>query len=625
MKYLFAFMRRSGKKEQLFVIASYIVNIMIIAFFMMILTSFQNLTNDSLSPNDYNQAIIMLSSMLGVSLITIIFFQWLVGIIFKNLYDSRERFNLNLRLMGLGNKKLFFLYLKEYVLLQAVSVPIGSLSAAICYNAISSVFHFEVKYINLKSIYLSLLIHLGIVLFFLIFILGKASKTNLVQQMRGIHKDSPEYRWSVTSSVKSGLAILIMATIIYANANLDLYKDKAALLNLFLILVYFLTYDFTFWIFRLLFDWIYRLFHFNLLGIANKLYAGNYRKVKSVNYMMVVSLLLFLGLTSLFKTVRNSAYVVANNLRFASVEYSDTIQPVADHENVNDFFSLRLISGELQSSTLRVFGIDSNYTKRFETILLNPEMSLLRQEELNQMIDDPDWNGIIFPDGYISPENLGTEYIADIDGHRITFVVKSGYYINNYAETRCLVSKGFLEKKLGLRGFCNTVVSLAESDRVVLDHATKFTRSELVGKSYEKAVSGTELIELAEYVTISAAVIFLLNLIFVGAYKNKSDITKLRIIGLPAKKALSVYLIYYLMIIVEAFLGGIPLAALLSYHGISLVLNKYYVEVTGLIFSYKEAFLLFLFFLCVSAGSIYLSVGKVNKSDYRQMLREYGN
>ena len=105
-------------REKAYLYFSYIANITIICILIMIATGIRNITNESLSANDFQQMQSILSSVIFVAILAIAFFQWIISMQFRALFMSRKQFNNNVRLMGIPERALLKIYLKEMFFMQ---------------------------------------------------------------------------------------------------------------------------------------------------------------------------------------------------------------------------------------------------------------------------------------------------------------------------------------------------------------------------------------------------------------------------------------------------------------------------------------------------------------------------
>ncbi|MGX9758398.1 hypothetical protein ACWYRQ_19130 [Clostridioides difficile] len=90
----------------------------------------------------------------------------------------------------------------------------------------------------------------------------------------------------------------------------------------------------------------------------------------------------------------------------------------------------------------------------FEDIRIYTELGDINLEE---KLNNPNWNDIIVPSAYLGADNIGEEFTLNVYGKEITFVIAAGYYLNVFHHNNCIVSKEYLQAQLGLPDMANTL------------------------------------------------------------------------------------------------------------------------------------------------------------------------
>ena len=137
MKQIASMIIRMKGREKYFLIFSYMANVMVTCILIMIATGIKNITNESLSSSDMQQVQNIFTSIIAVSIIAIGFFQWIISMQFRALFESRKQFNNNMRLMGAPNKGLLKVYMIEMIRMQPVSVLMGSVLGEIVFRLLA--------------------------------------------------------------------------------------------------------------------------------------------------------------------------------------------------------------------------------------------------------------------------------------------------------------------------------------------------------------------------------------------------------------------------------------------------------------------------------------------------------
>lgn len=626
MNNLSKLLRHSDIRKQWISIASYILNIVIISFFMMIITGISNLVNESLSPNDFDQALAIIFSMIGIAIITILFFQWIIGTIFKSLFTSRKNFNLNIRLMGFSKKNLYFLYFKEFLSMQIISVPVGLVCAWGFYYLIAKFFLSPLGimdiHINALSLILSPIIHIIVVLFSITRAFRALSKISLSDQLRSSSVVDDKFTFTTRSYIKTVVGLLMLfgaLTPVFIKVD----PATASQINLLAIAAYFFLYDAIFFVFSKVIQFVYKNTKIGVLSITNQIMIGNFKKIKAINFMILISVVLHIGLQSAFLTARQAGYWTADeHVLFHSMETSAELNKAPSQYDVNnEYFTLKFIASKSQSSSIKVLGVDGGYIDKYEKIVLDPNLSDFSKEELLKNINDSSWNGIVFPESYISTHDIGNEFIATIDGIEIPFVIEGGYYVSNLSEFKCLVSKSYLESQLGMQGMSNIVFSLQEKENIWFENSTVMTRMDLINESYEKAVNSTIFMEITAYIVLLCAIIMLLNYIYLSSNESIMNIARLRGIGMSARNVASIYVWHFLIIIFEAFVFTAPFSVLFSASFCLAALDKYYFPF-GTILPHDQFFITFILFIVPALVVFFLSTAKPLLHTYPSLLRE---
>jgi hypothetical protein len=623
MNELYRALKLTGKGRRKALILAYILNIVIITFFLMVITGFKDTINESLSPNDYEQIVAILSSTIGISIVTIIFYQWIVITLFKSLYQSRQHFNTNIRLMGVKKIQLFSLYFKEFVSMQTVAIPFGVISGWMFYFLIAAAFNFQSKSVNVFSLWAS-----PIIQFIIMFATIAITFVNLSKQdslSRKIIRSNNTFTWSNGRIIKTiiGIVILIVTTylVITIHGSQTFY-----LLLLCYFIVGTLLFDLIFFLFNRFGYLISILTHSGSLRLSLLLSNGKFSKTRAISYMIIFSVAISVGLQSLWLTLRQAAYDSANNnIYYSAVETTDNLMDISSIKDNNTVYGLYYMAPKLGSNRVRILGVDSGFIiNKCETINIDKNLSDLTDQELKKDLDDPNWNGIIFPQSSIQPRNIGTEYKTKLNGIDVTFVIKGGNFPNNIGEFRCLVSRGYLEKVLGQTNKVNTAFHMGNTYKKAFQNSSIQTKMDVVKISHDKSVQSTDLIEVIMYIILICALVMLLNYIYLVSLQDKGDIARMRAFGMSAGKVNFVYLFHFIFIIFISYLIGILFAWILSLSGCNLVMNHIYLG-SGIIISWNFVLLLFCVFSVLSIVSFVLFSYRANKKQYLQIIREQNN
>ncbi len=131
-------LKKSEKGKRLALIIVYIINIAMLSIFMMLATGLKDVYNARFDTSDVSQIIFILFPVVGISIICILILQWIVMTLTKSIFESREKFNVNLRLIGASKEGLQYIYVKEMLLIQLITIPIGIFLAEIFWRCFLS-------------------------------------------------------------------------------------------------------------------------------------------------------------------------------------------------------------------------------------------------------------------------------------------------------------------------------------------------------------------------------------------------------------------------------------------------------------------------------------------------------
>ena len=143
---------------------SYVLNAVVVNIFFMLALGVENLVNDTLSKNDLEQIQAILASVIFISIMSIIFFQWIIAMQFRGLFNSRNTFNNNVSMMGLSNGSLMRIYIIEMFQMQIIAIPLGIIISEVAFYVLGNFLDLNYKFITLDKIVLAMLLHIIVIL-----------------------------------------------------------------------------------------------------------------------------------------------------------------------------------------------------------------------------------------------------------------------------------------------------------------------------------------------------------------------------------------------------------------------------------------------------------------------------
>ena len=377
----------------------------------------------------------------------------------------------------------------------------------------------------------------------------------------------------------------------------------------------------------ILLDILLIFIHRILSGIAKKLRirslvlsefiaVGYLKKNKVVCNMIIFSAMLFLGMQMLYINVRFCGSDVVDN----NVHYKDTVwYEEYQTEQISDkcYYGLKF-KYDKNGTVYYFYGIDDKFLNEYENIECDKKLSDI-SDTLSQKLNDKNWNGILIPNYYIQSSDIGKEVTYVIAGKEVTFKVAGGYYNNNLAHFNCLVSKSYLASQLGIDDEYNMLYlkDKMHGADLVNGKGKVVTQSfeEIKAESYEKAVSGTSLVEMVSIVIIACAVFALLNYIMLSSKSSIIDIARLRGIGLLKRQIQKIYIIQSAVPVVVSMLIASPLSILFAKIGCLMVFDEGYYS-RDLVMTPLLMLMLLMIFGVISVFMQMLVIRKVTTTNY---------
>lgn len=623
MKYIERSLYKVKCKEKFFLQVAYIVNVTVICVLVMIATGISNVTNESLSTNDLQQIENILSSVIFISVLTITFFQWVISMQFRALFDSRIQFNNNLRLLGAPSKFLLKIYIKEMVCMQPVSIILGWCFGETIYYFLAEILNIENKLIGAMQLLIALLLHVLVITLCITFTYKKTVSKSVVDSMRRHDERESGYKIDKIRTIM-GIGVLLISLLLLISNEIDNIKPLALLGIVVSIFILFKTIVYVCHVIILK---IAKQFRASELVLSEFISLGYLKKCSTVSMLIFFSISLFLGLQMLFQNVRMCGVdVVENNIHYEATVWQSE-KEIADNIHSSD------LRGEVytglkykvknQGSTWYIHGISIDFFEMWETInLCNYE-----GDDINGLINrfnDEDWNGILLPETYINEADIGSLLDVKIGDKVITFKIVGSYYSNNLAHWNFFASKAYIQKELGVQGQCNMVYLKNHDDIISVSNEQSVieTYEDIRKESYEQAVNGTSLVEMMSIVIMICALLALLNFIMLSSRNDIIDIAKFKGIGMTTFRVCLVYIYETLIPLALSMLVAIPVSIVFAKCACLAVLDSYYFQ-RDFIIPYDMILIIFSSFGGISILFRMLSLmGATDNKRYIRILRD---
>lgn len=573
MKELGRLLRKSEVKKRLRLLAAYICNLVLITLFLMISMTMDNVTNEKLNPNQYQQIVVILYSIIGVSIITIFFFQWIISQMFGALYESRRSFNISLRLIGMSKYKLYRLYFAEMFVMQAEAVPAGVALSFLLYKTVAYLIQLPQPDLKTGIVLLAVMIHIIVVLVSVSASLHKANKIPVIEMLRGKQERADSYKLRFWDYMKAALGIMLLC------ANEYLRREFYELSRLTFILAVILFQNVGYVVLNNILEKIGNLFGFGNLVFVQALNRHTYKRTKTIVSMMIFGVMMTVGLQAAYMSARRAVTDMGEkNIHYKNSIVLDRAVPLEEVWPGENLGLLKFFANSAAFPRIYLQGVNAEFLEKYETIDLKDTLSGISADALIRYSEDEDWNGIIFPQGQISEADVGRTFTASVGGVELEFVIEGGYYSNNYTELRCLVGNAYLQKKMGTGNTANIVFSLEDVDYGQYADSSAFIQSkeELVKDSAGKVIKSTELIELAVCIIFVSSLVMLLSYVYLLGREKELDYIRLRAAGMSCGQAISIFALHFGVMGIYAVMAALPCAGELAYAINDLTLGSYY-------------------------------------------------
>lgn len=602
---------------------TFIVNLIATSILLMFAFGLEDVTNETLSENDFDQLIAIISSIILVSILCICFLQWVIGVEIKALFISRKEFNINMRLMGVGSKDIGNIYFKELFQMQIIAVPVGFILTFVIYYLIS--LRTLLPWIGLNVIAAAIIIHLACILVSIKMVLRKLIGFDIAIMMRGqgIQRGDGIKSWSWWSAC-AGLLLILAALF------LDMLTSVEDI-ELIYMLGILLSGNVLFYV---LGKWIIIIadtMGISTVSFSERIQIGNYKKNKNTVMMLAIGIMLFFGLQIVFTSARYTTNIVGqsnlnyqNHISFENLTAEeDVIQAVNGKHGAIGLNYVFYI--EESSYPKYLNGIDKTYLD-MENIIIDESLSGI---DLEEKLDNPDWNGILLPNVNIGKDNIGKEMVLTIEGREITFIIKGGYYQNTFDKNIWLASKSYIQKQLGHEGVCNTLY-LADNDKRTLTKLKEIGSFDIQNKqtiilnSVNKVVQSTEIVEISSMIVIICSMVSIVSYLILGANENIRDIAKFRTAGLKGSRIRLIYMMQLCGCIFKGLIMGLILAVLFARVSLRAVLSGMNIRIV-LQIPYGMLAVLFVVLSILILSTYYMSTRRGFGEDFTLILRNNDN
>ena len=615
---------RMKSREKYFLYFSYIANVMVTCILTMIATGIQNITNESLSSSDQEQIQSILTSVIAVSVIAIAFFQWIISMQFRSLFESRRQFNNNIRLMGAPDRGVFRVYFREMITMQPFSILAGMVLGEIVFKVLSEWLDTSIQFIAPVQLIVAAAIHFIVIGICIIYTFRKLTRSNIINEIRGVNFAKENKRNTISDIIKFILGVLLFTVSTIATLTGERGSDRQAYGWFGILISIYLLYDFMILFTHKVISKIAKKIGIRSMIFSEAISIGYLQKSKASGMMILFSSMMFLGLNMLYTNVRVCGLdTVETRVNYAGSAWFDNIHGANDVSS--KIFQGLKYKTKHSGSNWYILGISADFEGTYEDIVLDHSYGG-NKDEMKQGLNSSDFDGIYMPNMYITEDDIGNEILININGIDVAFHIAGAYYSNNLSHISFFVSKSYLAKSLGISENAYNILYFSDQESwkefKTNEKCILQSFEDIKKESYEKAVSGTSLVEMVAVVIILCAVISLVNFIMISSRSDSFDVARFRGIGLSRSQVRKIYLIESLMPVVLSMIISVPASILFALIGCGMVFDIGYYQ-RNLIVLPMQMIMLLVIFALISLVTRMIALKKTISTDsYVEILRE---
>lgn len=599
MKQIIQQLKLNSKKERRFLCFSYILNVAFIAIMITFASGFMK--TDGLSESDASQAGLISSVMIIMTVVIVAFFQWLIAMQVRGLAESRQDFNIHIRLLGAPRKRLLHIYFAEMLRMQILCVPIGcGIALVLC--RIWTCIQADGMWIEPSKLILAVVIHLACVCLSDVLVMLAVTKGDVIEILR--KKQKIKRKRVAVTFIHLGIAVGLMAMIAGLSEvirNQDLSQSNISMgiqaLQLIWFLIAFFLYKPVIFLLDKVASMVAKVFKGYHFLYALKLCEGFSKRTKMMRLLLMYSFAIVQGLYGTFLSARTAlSDLPQQNIKY-EVEYhlenpvpETAIETMSQSDEVTDvidteYHTLSFKTGWKDGSAIHLTGVTEAYFGTFDTLKMD---AFAGETVTNGFADEDDFianylpmlpydsfDGIIVSDTLADEWNLGEEVTIHVNGVPIAFTIYGTCINSNPAMNVGYVSQAYMEKHLGLENQINTIFAM-EENVAWNNHAeleSMMTKQEIVNTCYQEAVKMTGMVELVVWIILACSLMAVCTCIVMEKRESVKLISYLCGIGMSKKQIIRMFIYKviwnYSVITIPATVLAFTMAKSLAYISIS--------------------------------------------------------
>lgn len=632
MQILLNSLKKSERGQRLALIVVYSINVIALSIFMMFATGVSNVYNDRFDTSDASQILVILCSVVGIAIICTSILQWLTTILSRSIFDSRENFNVNIRLIGGSQDTLHSIYIKEILNMQFIAIPVGIILAEIAWRLIAEIYTDFGLWIGFYQIVASICIHLLTVFIASYFKIKKLCSFNIVNQLTGTcdNISKPKINKFQIICFTLGLIIIIINHICLININIILTSlcDFISIILMFNSLILGVNY---------IILYLGKALSLFSIMISQINILGQYKKLRKIMITIFLGVFVSTCLQMTLNTVKEDMYLYSlSNIKYSdSFEYSNFVDE-SIIQNIIDKYDVRYSTGVYCMGNIHhnseeffcIQGIDSQHCPGLEDFKFKNCTS-----NIEDRFNDDKFDGIILPQSYISENDIGKICNICIDdqyNQECKFVISGGYCYNNAGKWyTALVSKSYLQHCLNQDGKINIVYvsKLPKALEKELNNIegvkvkNHITRMGIAMESKEKAIQSSIVVSIPAFIIFICAIIMASSNFIINKKQNIKDICKFRGFGVNLKRITFIYIFQIFNIILQSFILGV-LAAFTMCNVLTYIMIGPEYMLSKMLCPYKFIFILFASIMLITILIFFFSIRKGLSRDFVSVIRE---
>lgn len=579
------------------------------------MVTMNDITNETLSKNDANQFILMISSVISLGMGVMFFFQWVLYILYKKMYELRRTQNINLRFLGLSRRRLFSAYYLDYVVLLVPSFLFGVVFYVFISNMLFYFFDVNWDVYNIQNILIRSVLYLLVSVLSFTIMLSRSSKKNILEEINNFYGIRTilkgKKREKIYIFIRAISYICFFVSVAFVLLKGHKFVKSENLLYLFPLFLFFIVLKPIIAVLNLIMLALFEKVRLRYLWLSCLFDSNNLNRKITMMRFLVIGITIFLGLNMLFVSVREAAgKLVEKNVHYSFYTLFNQHKSILENNRENTI-KANYYKVKYNNSNLHILGVEENYFRYAENIDIKDD--LINEFSLEQGI-------IIFPDYYISKDDIGSEIEIKVEGENIKFKVVSGYRNNDLSRLVAFVPKRYLNKQLGLENGEFNAEYYLEGNVDDIDYDYEVVTKEMVkARSIKKSVQGTDLVEIISWAVLLSMIIFFMYFLSIDIEEFIYDIAKLKLIGV---NNFGIYISYISKITINvlmsttiAFISSVVFAKSLAY---TMLGKQYFV---GILFGNPELLIsVVIIIIVLSVATIFFMTKKIMNGDFLYLI-----